>query len=199
MDLSKLLDVAKLPTKFIAVIFIVSLILSVLPEDALTSLQLKTLTEKYAQFFNLATLISGTILLIEVVTVSFQWIKKIRTTAKRKKVSHNHVKNLDPEEKAVLREFFILQRNTLRLPEDNPAVAGLIQVGVLQYTSTLGRASGSGRLFSLKIAKHVTEYLTCADIDFPPDISSDENRSFLINNRPAFAHRIMREEALFNY
>lgn len=196
--ISKVIEAAKLPTKFIVVIFLVSSALSILSEDSLTSLKLADFANEFGLYIGITSLASGSLLIIEFISYVWNKIKSEVSSRKVKKASLERLDKLDPSEKSVLREFYLQGKNTLRLPMDYPVVAGLINVGVLRLIGQHGRMSSAGMLFSMKISDSVRENLTYELLDLPSGEPTPEEMEFLKNNRPRFMNSIHREESLFD-
>lgn len=196
--ISKVIEAAKLPTKFIVVIFLVSSALLFLSEEALTSLKLADFAKKFGLYIGITSLTSGALLTIEFISYMWNRITNGVSSRKFKKSSLERLEKLDPSEKSVLREFYLQGQNSLKLPMDHPVVAGLINAGVLRLIGQHGRMSTAGMLFSMKISGFVRENLTYDLLDLPSGKPSHEEIEFLKNNRPPFMNSILREESLFN-
>jgi len=131
-------------------------------------------------------------------------IKKIKKKSGYKKYREKVIENLsslDPYEKAVLREFFIQAKNTLRLPYDHPIISGLIKKGLLKIVGNIAENSLAGMLIPIEINKEFKELITSENIDLPiieNDRLTQEQEEFLINNRPDFLPEIEHHERLFH-
>lgn len=196
--ISKIIEAAKLPTKFIVVIFSVSFALLFLSEETLTSLKLADFVKKFGLYIGITALTSGVLLTIE--SISYVWNRVADSISSRKfkKSSLERLNKLDPSEKSVLREFYLQGQNSLKLPMDHPVVAGLINVGIIRLIGQHGRMSAAGMLFSMKISDFVRENLTYDLLDLPSGEPSHQEIEFLKGNRPPFMNSILREESLFN-
>src|SRR5437867_3873822 len=119
MDLiSKIVDVAKLPAKFVAGIFIASGFVVLSPELWLEKVGMTQLQAGYRTYFGLAFILSAAYLmamLLAWVGCKFQgWNLRRRW----KRIVRDEMQSCDRNEKAVLREFLLQKRNTLRMPVD---------------------------------------------------------------------------------
>lgn len=189
----------KLPTKFILGIFVVTVVLLFLPQDLLIDLHLKEFTDKYSIYIAITALGSGALLFVEILIYFSNAVQKKVNNRRIYKKALKRVKNLDPAEKAVLREFFLQGRNTIKLPMDNPVVAGLLYSGILQLVGSHGRMSLVGKLFSMKISDFIREHLTYKIIELPKGQPTEKDIEFLRNNRPEFMSSIEREDSLFKW
>lgn len=196
---ANIVEAAKLPTKFIVVIFLVSLGLILIPEAALSAMKLKSFSDKYGLYVGITALSSGALLLIEAATAVWKITNNIIAKSKLSKKVAERMASLDPSEKAVLREFYLQGQNTINLPMDNPVVAGLLNAGVIVLVGRHGRMSLAGMLFSMKIAERAEAYITYDLITLPVGEPTEEELHFLRNNRPQFMSSIQREESIFNY
>jgi hypothetical protein len=199
MEWAKVFEILKLPTKFIVPIFLVATGLILLPESALESMRLKEFSDNYGLYFGIASLASGSLLLTEIFTTIWHFVKKLLSKAKYRKKIADRMLQLDASEKSVLREFYLQSQNTIKLPIDHPVVAGLMRSGVVVQVGAHGRRSVAGLVFSMKIADEAEKHITHDLIDFPEGELTFEDEQFLINNRPQFMRSIQREESIFNY
>ncbi|EJF45850.1 superinfection exclusion protein B domain protein [Capnocytophaga ochracea str. Holt 25] len=104
--------------------------------------------------------------------------------------------NLDDFEKAVLREFYIEGKNSLKMPINDEVIAGLLSKNVLIYNSQFGnRSMAIGLDFPLSINPIIEEKITNEKIDFPEEINQ-ETKDFLLNNRPDWVDRINCEKII---
>lgn len=97
---------------------------------------LSPLTEKIRSYagrhFNIILIaVSGVLVFLCVILLKFLWvnIRPLHDARREKRRIIAGIRHLDPEEKAVMREFAIFDQNTLELPVEDPAVSGLIRKG----------------------------------------------------------------------
>ena len=197
--INNLINLSKVPTKLIVVIFIVSGVLLWLPEATLKGLKLSEFANTYGLYVGITCVASGVVLLVELAMLLWKTANKKISYNKFKKSSLERITNLDASEKSVLREFYLLGQNTIKLPMDHPVVAGLINAGILVMVGRHGRMSVAGMLFSMKIADFVRSNLTYETLDLPSGEPTSEDIDFLRNNRPEFMPSISREDAVFSW
>lgn len=197
--LTKIIEAAKLPTKFIFSIFMVAIALLLLPKELLNNLHLKEFIDKYGLYIGITALGSGSLLLIEILIHVWNAAKVKIIHSKAKKASFERVQKLDNSEKAVLREFFLQGQNTIKLPIDHPVVAGLLNSSILSMVGSHGRMSIAGMLFSMKISEHIRKHLTYELLDLPQSQPTPKEIEFLRNNRPEFMSSIQREDSILNW
>jgi Super-infection exclusion protein B len=161
-----------------------------LPADMVSVLRLSGVIEYYGNYMGVASVLSGSILVIEFAV----WVsKKIRKTYLRRKLtklSKERLRNLDHAEKSVLREFYIQGQNTINLPMDHSVVAGLLSSGVLSIVGQHGKHSLAGMLVSMKIPDRLTEVITPEMLELPVGEPSEQDIEFLRENRPPFTRSI---------
>jgi hypothetical protein len=186
---TKIIEAAKLPTKFIVVIFLVAGGLILIPDGLLTAMKLKSFADKYGLYVGITALSSGALLLIEAGTAVWRIANKKIVKSKLKKKIAERMASLDGSEKAVLREFYLQGQNTIKLPTDHPVVAGLLNSGVVIPVGQHGRMSLAGMLFSMKVTDSAKAHVTYELIDLPTGEPTQQELQFLRNNRPS----------LFNY
>jgi len=196
---AKLFEAAKLPTKFIVAIFLASTIPLFLPAEVVFALRLNEIIESYGNYMGVASVLSGSILIIEFAVWVSRGIRKTYLRRKLAKLSKERLKGLDHAEKSVLREFYIQGQNTIKLPMDHPVVAGLLSSGVLSIVGQHGKHSLAGVLVSMKIPDRLREIITLEMLDLPVGEPSEQDIEFLKENRPPFTRSIQREEALLQW
>jgi len=97
------------------------------------------------------------------------------------------IRQLDFEEKAVLREFIIQAKNVLPLPMKQPAVMNLLRSGVLEPAFETQEIKGNSRIIKLSIAIEARELLTNKVLGFPVGKMTDEVAARLKAARPDYA------------
>ncbi|EFS97973.1 hypothetical protein HMPREF1977_0885, partial [Capnocytophaga ochracea F0287] len=150
----------------------------------------------YKPYISLVFLSSLSILLANIVIYIANCIsrKMKRINLDKKKIKQ--LDNLDDFEKAVLREFYIEGKNSLKMPINDEVIAGLLSKNVLIYNSQFGnRSMAIGLDFPLSINPIIEEKITNEKIDFPEEINQ-ETKDFLLNNRPDWVDRINCEKII---
>lgn len=148
----KIGELVKLPTKYFALVSIVTGALCFLPKSVLSRLFLESVPSPHGTLVGIAFLMSTGLVALNVTTGLGNWIVYQRRTMKRRTAMERTLCELDPAEQSVLREFFIGSQSTITMPLDNPVVAGLIARGILQQVGVFGRQSSHGMLFSFRIS-----------------------------------------------
>ena len=110
--------------------------------------------------------------------------KEIRAYKFKKKYSEN-LKMLDPQEKAVIREFFIRKQNSIEMPIDDPVVNGLISKNILGINKQFGNSFIlSGMNTSVSLRDRAKKLLKLSDINLNENLSEDEIE-LIKSNRPS--------------
>ena len=203
---SKIIEMLKLPTKFIITIFIISLLLLFSPDTLLTKLHLKEFTDKYNFYLGISLLSSFVLTFIEVSIYIWSFFIKLWNFSKRKKYKSkqkekllNRLTSLDYFEQSVLREFFMQGKKTIKLPIDNPTITGLLSDNILTTVGTLGKKSLVGVLFNCQLSKHINSDKLYSILELPIDEPTPEEINFLQQNRPPFVRSIQKDEERFNF
>lgn len=198
MDFFKsIFDITKLPTKIFLVLSLISGFFIFANEDLNKKFKLEKLDE-YGQYIGIIFLFSASLVIINfVIWISNTLSTKIRVKKLKKEFS-KRLKELDFYEQAVLREFYINGKNSLKMPIDDAVVSGLLNKKILVYNQQFsGNMIGSGFDFVLSINSLAKKYLTHEDICLRND-ESEENLNFLRDNRPKWVNRINRFDSLMN-
>lgn len=196
--ISKLFDIGKLPTKIVTWIAIFSGALLFAPPRVLASLRLDTFVKDYGFYIGLAFLGSAILLAINIILALWRSLLRWSSSRKWRSGLRDTVATFDAAEKAVLREFFIQGKNTLRLPVDDPAVSALRRKQILQLVGELGEGSLVGVLFPLAIHPEARAVLTAKSLDLPAGQPTDADRNRILDSRPPFMKRLAEMDWLRN-
>ncbi len=193
--IEKLFDAEKPPTKIVALVWLVSVVVLFSPERLHQRLHTKLLTDQYGFWFGLG-LISSTAFLF--LTVGHWFIRKRQWHARRDHHRHQifaDLENLSRREAIVLREFFLQGRSSVLMPVSDPTVAGLIHKGILICVGQTGKASLSGPLFPFSISKIAAEVFTVRHAELPERAPDSYGIQQIRSERPAFALEVERDES----
>lgn len=136
----KLLDVGKIPLQLILLLVAVSGFLVLSPESWIKAIGLPIIrAQSWFWAVSAVLLVFGALLLIRVLLFLLMPARILveRGMARRRAIAE--LKKLDPSEKALLRRFYLSNRNTLDLPINDPVVAGLLAKRILSTTGGIGR------------------------------------------------------------
>lgn len=194
--ISKILDLTKIPTKFIFWIFLITGALLIFPEQWMVTLRLDEFLKDYGKYLGIGFIGSGALLIIQF----FLWVRnKFRKSKQKRNIEstvQTSIENLDNHEKSVLREFYIQGKHTLHLPIDNPTVAGLMRKGILEVVSRNGEMSLVGMLFSVSITQLAESLINPQIVGLPTGTPSEEQIQQIRNSRPSFTAGIERRNWL---
>jgi len=188
--LTRILDAAKVPTRIVAWVFAVTGLILLANEKALQFLQITEFMAKYGMYVGVVFLGSAALLLIDIMAFLFNRAMLAQSRSRLKTDILQKIKTLDSYEKAVLREFFIQGRHTIRLPIDHSVVAGLREHGILHIVGQHGQMSVVGMLFPTAISDFAKKHLTNDSIDLPGGKPSDRDIAFIRQHRPEFTAEI---------
>lgn len=166
-----------------------------LPEkikDFFVSLPLKTRLFVKNYFAFAATITCILMLLAGLIVFKAIWINLspvFKNNARRQDVI-KAVKQLDMDEKSVLREFYIQQANTLEMPVEDMVVSGLIKKGILQTTLEKGSYSAGGLMLPVIISPLAKKHIKPGKIDMPSNLNDPEVRETLSKSRPQYMYEM---------
>lgn len=174
-------------TQAMAWLCLVCATLLVLPASLLRISDNVSWSVTYMPYVWILTLLTGSFLITRIVTFLFDCfsssIEKRQLLNSRNKM----IRQLDFEEKAVLREFIIQRKNVLSLPMKEPAVSNLLAAGVLIPAFATQEIKGSGRIIKLSIAIDAREQLTHKVLGLPTGKLTEEEAVILKAARPDYA------------
>lgn len=195
--LEKLFDIKKIPTKFLFVIWLSSGLILFVPNNFLIKLNLSDFLKDYGKYIGIIFLISSTFLMVTLLYYIGSLINRYRMTKKIKDSILNDIKCLNINEKALLREFYINDKQTLQMPLDNDTVVGLVNKHIIYQASSTGFTYSHGAYFPYTMTEIAFKNLTPDMIDIPKKITEDAKRR-ISSQRPTWAIEKSRFENLFN-
>lgn len=196
--LDTILKAITLPLKIIIAIFLFTLIILLLPDKYIETLELTIFLTTYKQWIILINLFFGILIFVNIAYGITNIIKTQLKKQKRKaqeKIDNENIDkkllDLDHKEKAVLREFIIKGSYTIKLPVSDPAVISLVKHHILESISDLYQDSVCGPLYSLRISEYAKNRLTNEMFGIPDmDNLSETDRQYIFNNRPQFMKKL---------
>tara|TARA_R110001583_G_scaffold2382_8_gene17343 strand:- start:20319 stop:20906 length:588 start_codon:yes stop_codon:yes gene_type:complete len=162
-------------------------VLLVMPSSLFSLNNSNLLPNTYSPYLWILALLTGSYLLTRILTSSFSRVSKHyeaqHLLARRNKM----IRQLDFEEKALLREFIIQRKTVLSLPLTEPAVSNLLASGVLTPAFETQEIKGSSRIIKLSIAIDAREQLTHKVIGLPAGKLTEAEAEILKAARPQYA------------
>ena len=192
-----LLDINKIPTRIIILIWIISALILFIPNDLLNQLSLKEFKISFGKYIGIIFISSLAFIIIIFITWVSNRISNQRLEIKYKKIIKDSVNSLDMHERAVLREYYIQGQNTLKIPLDNPTVSGLINKRILYQVGQYGKMSLVGMLFNFSITEIARELLTPEILELPVSEPTEKELNKLRNERPKWMLKIESDKRLF--
>ncbi|MDH4573882.1 superinfection exclusion B family protein [Salinicola acroporae] len=202
---SRIVDLAKVPTKFVGAVALLTSLVMFSPASTLQYLSLLQFREEYGPYFGIALLVSVAILAIECVVWMYHRVLGHFLKRRRRESVRNRLENMDKAEKAVLREFFIAASRTVKLPIEQPAVSALLNADVLEQSTGLGSRTTVGSVFSLSLSDEAEKRLNPHLLDLEEFVYhtdegqwglNEEGQNWIMENRPSFMHELDRHLAL---
>ena len=187
--LKTLFDFSKLPTKFFILFAVASGFILFAKPEWLAIIEIGSIKEEYGKYIGLTFVIStGLVVINFLIWVQKYIYNKIRVFKFKKEYSEN-IKILDPQEKAVIREFFIRVQTSIEMPIDDPVVNGLISKNILKINKQFGNSFiMNGMNASVSLMKRAEKMLKLSDIDLNENPSEDEIE-LIKNNRPSWTDK----------
>ncbi|AEW87291.1 hypothetical protein FCOL_12460 [Flavobacterium columnare ATCC 49512] len=194
---TKLLDFNKIPTKLFVLISLVSGSLLFLPNSILENLKLSKFETDYGKYFGIAFLFSTGILIMNFIIWLTKKVLLFFLKIKYDKKLESELNDLDRSEKAVLREFYINNQSSIKLPLDDATVKNLLNKRILIRISEMGEFTIGGMLFPMKINDKIKNKINKDVLGIPNLKNDNELRNFIVNSRPDWAKEIDGFKRLF--
>jgi hypothetical protein len=184
-------DVTKLPTKIFLVISIATGVFIFSSKEILKKLHLDKF-QTYEGFVGLAFLFSTVLVIVNLIIWIFNKLHFAYRLKKLKAEYKQILMELDPQEKAVLREFFLCGQSSIDMPYDNPVIAGLLGKNVLTINKQFGNSLiMHGNKVPVSISRYFIKILKFEYIDLKANPTDDEKET-VSENRPDWVHNNWR-------
>lgn len=184
--LEKIVDFLKLLQKLSVIILITCGCLLFLPETFIEKLYLIKFKNDYSSYIGFLFLLSS----VFVADSIWKYLKNKWYSRNVEKKTHRTLMELDEKEKAVLREFYLQNQNTIFLPINDSIVAGLIDKRILRLVSSIGQSNAVDMLFPLTMTEAARKNITPEIVGLKKDKPSKADIEFVINNRPKYIKQI---------
>ena len=162
-------------------------VLLVIPSSLFSVSNSDVLPDTYAPYLWVLTLLTGSYLLTRLLSYSFARLSEYYASQRLLIRRNKMIRQLDFEEKALLREFIIQRKTVLSLPLNEPAVSNLLASGVLAPAFETQEIKGSSRIIKLSIAIDAREQLTHRIIGLPVGKLTEAEAEVLKTARPKYA------------
>ena len=186
--LKALFDLTKLPTKFFFLISIVSGFVLFSDSSFLNEkLFLTKVKTDYGWILGITFILTTGLVTVNFVIWLFNSVSTKLFIKKLKKQFVKKVKNLDPHEKAVIREFILRGQKSVEMPIDDAVVAGLLSNKILVMNKQFGNSSiMRGMNTALSINEYAEELLEFKDVDLSENPTEQEVAKL---NRPSWTNK----------
>ncbi|WP_418139442.1 superinfection exclusion B family protein [Oceanimonas smirnovii] len=164
------------------------LLITLLPDSLFTGAFGLWLAD-YQLLFVLALVLSATYFLSIGAIMLFQHVFYRKQRVTRQKLLKELLEYLDPNEKAVLREFVIQRKSVIKLPVTEPAVKNLLNQGILTYAYGEPGENSLQAIKALMITLEARPLLTFRVLGLNPANMTEEQKSQLLSSRPRYAYK----------
>lgn len=195
--LKNIFDLNRLPARIVFVIWVTAFILVFASDSFLDMLSLKDFKLAYKKFIGISFLISTGLLVVMIFTWGSSKINLLLSKKKWNRKLNDLISSTDMYEKAVLREFYIQGKSTLKLPYEDSTVSGLVHKGILLQVGEIGSMSMVGMILSFKINEKAMEHITYELLNLPKGEPSPEQIEYIRRNRPRWVAELDRQMNLF--
>lgn len=165
-------------------------LLLVLGDPVLERLRLDAFRERHAELIGLVFLGAAGYALLSGLAFLFGRHLVARRMRRR-------VEALDPAEQAVLREFALQGRNTIAVPVNDLAVAGLLTEGLLTQVGGHMQPTPKGLVAAVRIDRAFRRQLAPDAVGLTTWTPVEAERRRLLPLRPAFVGEVARWDAIF--
>jgi len=154
--ISDIVEVIKLPVKYIIAIFLILFSLLFFPEVFITKLGLSQIVQKYRAYIGLAFLVSSFFIIVHISTYLIKYLKALYEYSRLVRHGIKRLKELTPKEKHILNEYIINNTRTSTLAYNSGVVRELESYKIIYRSSNV---STSHLSFSYNINPWAWKYL----------------------------------------
>ena len=162
-------------------------VLLVIPSSLFSLSNSDILPKSYSPYLWVLALLTGSYLLTRLLTFVITYLTGYYELQHLSARRNRMIRQLDFEEKALLREFIIQRKTVLSLPMTAPAVHNLLASGVLAPAFEAQEIKGTTRIIKLSIAIDAREQLTHKVIGLPVGKLTEAEAELLKAARPEYA------------
>jgi len=178
-----------------------------LPQSVTDSLRLTQFLESWGWVLGISLVASTFQILIKLSGWYFEKRKEYKHQEARDIKLRQALESLDFDERAVLREFFFIGRNTLSLPVDYPTIVGLRSKGIIVPIGrwSMSRIGRCTMMNDFKIAEHVEKWIFPPVLGFPEEFDDQRESAdqyfkrmeeWAFVNRPQFLFDAAQENGI---
>jgi len=169
MDITSVVNLLKLPKKVIFLMAILSTIILFSSQSFIEQLSLYELKEKYKTMLGIIFLLTVTLSGLNIFESFFNYIQSFWKRKKNKKLElvkkekfkkeyQQKLANLDNDELVNIREFYILEKNTIEMVATDSAVKGLIKKGIILNIGNSWSSKLIQSVYSFELSVWAKEY-----------------------------------------
>lgn len=159
MSLGKLLEAIKLPPQYMFGIALITGFLLYAPGHILRDIGLLSFVDYGQLWIGIIFLSSSVFFIVHILVVLGKKIKVWFTKARNKRIRKNRLKNLNPDEKEVLRYYFTHNTRSQNLSVMSGVVKELESFRIIYRSSDLGGGRPGPAMFSYNIQPFAWDYL----------------------------------------
>ena len=184
--LTKMINILKLPFRFIVLISIVMGLLLFLPASLISTLKLSEFITEFGKYIGITFIFSIGYILISIFPFLYKIfqnkskIKKFKTTIIEK------LEKLTYSEKCFLREFFIQRKDVIEAPLECTEYISLYNKKIVQVASTNVRSFVFGKYISILINPLIKDKITDNHIGLLSSEPTQEELEKVKSERPDF-------------
>lgn len=159
MSLGKLIDIIKLPPQYLFGIALIAGFLLYAPEETLRNIGLLDFIERFQMWIGIVFLSSTAFFIVAVLVVVGKMIKGGFNKRKNARIRKERLRNLNPDEKEILRYYFEHNTRSLKLSIMNGVVRELESFRIIYLSSEMGGGRAGRTMFSYNIQPFAWDYL----------------------------------------
>lgn len=191
--LTKLFDITKLPSKVFAWLMLLTGIYVLLPSNMLKIVYLDAFPAEYKAYAGAVFVSAACFLTINATLWAWHKLLDIKRRRALQKKVRRALTDLDRNEIAVLREFWIQGSHVIELPVDHPTVAGLRNKGLVRVAGATGYRDLAGSVFPIQLTEDAKAFLTPTLLRLPEN-PADDDIVRIRNERPNYISRIEKAD-----
>lgn len=192
---SKLFDITKLPSKVFAWLTLLTGAYVLSPNEWLQTVYLDKFPTEYKPYAGAVFVASASFLAINAILWAWHKLRGIAARRTNRRIVRQALTELDRNEVAALREFFIQSRHVIELPVDHPTISGLRNKRIVQVAGTTGYRDLAGSIFPVQLTDYAKALMTREILNLP-ERPTDRDVERIHNERPNYISQIEKTDRL---
>lgn len=196
--LGKIIEILKLPFRFIVLLSIVMGLLLFMPNSFIETLKLNEFISENGKYIGIVFVFSIGYMIISVFPMAYKYLHGKRSAKKFEENVLQTLLTLNHHEQCFLREFFIQNKDVIEAPLECTELTSLYNKGIVLFASNNVRSFIYGHFTSVTINPIVKGKINNTHLGLPDGNPSTQEIERIKSERPEFLFNLERINEIMN-